>query len=103
MEVDLVVDRAGKLIPVEVKLSAPPSPQTAKGIENFHKDFSHQTLKGHVIHPGDTRLSLSPEAWAERAGSIGRASAWPRGPQGVSGGGSGGYLPRPPPGEISAL
>lgn len=64
MEVDLVVDRAGKLIPMEVKLSATPLPQTAKGIEKFHKDFPHQALKGYVIHPGDTRVSLSPEAWA---------------------------------------
>ena len=63
-EVDLVVEKAGKLIPVEVKLSATPSPQTAKGIENFHQDFSHQTLKGYVIHPGDTRLTLCPQAWA---------------------------------------
>ena len=63
-EVDLVVEKAGKLIPVEVKLSATPSPQTAKGIEIFHKDFPDQAQKGYVIHPGDTRLSLSPRAWA---------------------------------------
>jgi len=59
-EVDLVVEKAGKLIPVELKLSAAPSPQTAKGIENFHKDFPRQSQKGYVVHPGDTRLSFTP-------------------------------------------
>lgn len=62
--VDLVVEKAVKLIPVEVKLSATPSPQTGKGIGNFHKDFSQQAQKGYAVHAGDTRLSLSPRAWA---------------------------------------
>jgi len=63
-QVDLVVEKSGKLIPVEVKLSATPSPQTAKGIEIFRKDFPQQAQKGYVLHPGDKRLSLSPHAWA---------------------------------------
>jgi hypothetical protein len=63
-EVDLVVEKAGKHIPVEVKLSATPSSQTAKGIENFHKDFPRQAQKGYVVQPGDTRLSFTPRAWA---------------------------------------
>jgi predicted AAA+ superfamily ATPase len=63
-KVDLVVEKAGRLIPVEVKLSATPSPQAAKGMESFHKDFPQQARKGYVVHPGATRLSLSPRAWA---------------------------------------
>jgi uncharacterized protein len=63
-EVGLVVEKAVKLIPVEVKLSATPSPQAGKGIGSFHKDFPQQRQKGYVVHPGDTRLSLSPRAWA---------------------------------------
>jgi hypothetical protein len=53
-----------------VKLSATPSPQTAKGIENFHKDFLEQAQNGYVIHPGDTRLSLNPQAWAWPFGEL---------------------------------
>jgi len=59
-----VVEKSGKLIPVGVKLSATPSPQTAKAIENFQKKFPQKALTGYVIHPGDTCLSLSPQAWA---------------------------------------
>jgi predicted AAA+ superfamily ATPase len=64
LEVDLVIDSGGHLIPIEVKLSTTPSPGMAKSIEVFRKDFPDKAGKGYVVHPGDIKLPLSPNAWA---------------------------------------
>lgn len=64
LEVDLVVDSGGHLIPIEVKLSTTPSRGMAKSIEVFQKDFPGKADKGYVVHPGNMRLPLSPNAWA---------------------------------------
>jgi uncharacterized protein len=61
-EVDVVVESEGRLIPVEVKLSATPTPGMARGIEMFRKDLGARVAKGYVVHPGDVRLPLGPDA-----------------------------------------
>jgi predicted AAA+ superfamily ATPase len=58
VEVDIVVDTGGKLVPIEVKLSATPRPAMASSIKIFQKDFGDQALPGYLIHPGDVRLPL---------------------------------------------
>jgi len=63
-EVDIVVDVAGKLIPLEVKLSATPRPTMASSIKLFREDFADRAAPGYVVHPGDVRLPLGSETTA---------------------------------------
>jgi predicted AAA+ superfamily ATPase len=63
-EVDLLIETAGKLVPVEVKLSATPRPAMASPINTFIKDFGNRALPGYVVHPGNTHLPLSPNVTA---------------------------------------
>ncbi|MCX5676496.1 MAG: ATP-binding protein [Planctomycetota bacterium] len=63
-EVDVVVQAEGSLIPIEVKLSATPNLGMARGIEAFRRDFYKRAAKGYVVHAGDVRLPLSPDATA---------------------------------------
>jgi predicted AAA+ superfamily ATPase len=63
-EVDLVVESAGKLIPIEVKLSATPRPAMATGIRTFQEDLGQQAGRGYVVHGGDARLPLAPRVTA---------------------------------------
>ncbi len=67
-EVDIVVESGGKLIPIEVKLSATPRPAMANAIKTFRVDFGDRALPGYVIHPGDIRLPLGNNvtAWPFR-------------------------------------
>jgi hypothetical protein len=64
VEVDLVVEAGGKLIPLEVKLSATPRPAMASGIRAFREDLGEKAGPGFVIHPGDIRLPLAPKVVA---------------------------------------
>jgi hypothetical protein len=57
-EVDLVVEFAGKLVPLEIKLSATPRPEMAASIRTFQHDLGEMALPGYVIHPGDAILPL---------------------------------------------
>lgn len=57
-EVDFVVEVAGKLIPIEVKLSATPHPSMARSIRNFQRDMRDSVAPGYVVHPGDVQRSL---------------------------------------------
>ena len=63
-EVDLVVEASGKLVPIEVKLSATPRPAMASSIKTFQEDFGDKAMAGYVVHPGDVRLPLGPSAQA---------------------------------------
>ena len=63
-EVDFVVSAAGKLIPIEVKVSATPRPAMASGIRAFQKDLMGKAAPGYVVHPGDVRLPLAPDVSA---------------------------------------
>jgi predicted AAA+ superfamily ATPase len=60
VEVDLVVDARGKLVPVEAKLSATPRPAMAGAIRAFQNDFHGKAGEGYIVHPGDIRLPLGP-------------------------------------------
>ena len=63
-EVDFVVETAGKLVPIEVKLSATPRPAMANSIRRFQSDLAGAAMPGYVVHPGDLHLSLGPKATA---------------------------------------
>jgi predicted AAA+ superfamily ATPase len=63
-EVDLLIETAEKLVPVEAKLSATPRPAMASPINTFIKDFGNKALPGYVVHPGNTHLPLSPNVTA---------------------------------------
>ncbi len=60
----MVVKSEGRLVPVEVKLSATPAPGMARGIAMFRIDMGDRAAKGYIVHPGDVRLPLSPDATA---------------------------------------
>lgn len=59
-EVDIVVETGGKLVPIEVKLSATPRPAMAAGIRAFRAAVGDRATPGYVIHPGDISLPLGP-------------------------------------------
>ncbi len=59
-----MVDTGTKLVPIEVKLSSTPNRGMAQAIETFRKDFGKRAAKGFVIHPGDVRIPLGPDAMA---------------------------------------
>lgn len=63
-EVDLVIETGGKLIPVEVTLSATPRPPMADSIKTFMEDFGAKALPGYVVHPGRIRLPLGSNVTA---------------------------------------
>ncbi|MBI5906313.1 MAG: ATP-binding protein [Deltaproteobacteria bacterium] len=64
VEVDLIVETEGKLIPIEIRMSATPDRAMARNIVSFRKDLYGQTEKGFVVHPGDVAISLAPDAVA---------------------------------------
>ncbi|NTW35464.1 MAG: DUF4143 domain-containing protein [Syntrophobacteraceae bacterium] len=57
-EVDLIVETEGKLVPIEVKLSATPRPAMASSLKTFQQDFAGKILPGYLVHLGDIRLPL---------------------------------------------
>ena len=57
---DFVVAFEGKLVPLEVKLSATPHPAMAEAIRRFREDLGPAAGPGYVVHPGDVRLPLAP-------------------------------------------
>ena len=63
-EVDFVVEVGGRLVPIEVKLSATPRPAMAAAIKALHGDLGRAALPGYVVHPGDIHLPLGPRVTA---------------------------------------
>lgn len=57
-EVDVVVERQSRLIPVEIKASATPRPDMARAIAAFRRDFGDRAGGGYVIRPGKIVLPL---------------------------------------------
>lgn len=57
---DFVIEAGGKLVPIEVKLSAAPRPVMASSIRRVQEDFRETALPGYVVHQGDLCLPLSP-------------------------------------------
>jgi hypothetical protein len=70
VEVDIVVDAGGKLIPIEVKLSATPRPAMAGAILKFRADLGKKAGAGYVVHPGDVRLPLAAGVTALPFGAL---------------------------------
>jgi len=63
-EVDIIVESAGRLVPIEVKHTGTPLPRMAAGIKILFKDFGDQIERGFVVHTGDIRLPLAPHVTA---------------------------------------
>jgi len=63
-EGDLVVETGGRLIPIEMKLSATPRPAMANEIRSFQEDLGERAAAGFVIHPASVRLPLAPRVIA---------------------------------------
>ncbi|MCC6157294.1 MAG: ATP-binding protein [Deltaproteobacteria bacterium] len=63
-EVDFLVESAGRLVPIEVKLSSTPRPEMAAGIRSFHSDLKDRAAPGFVVYPGSVRLPLAPDITA---------------------------------------
>jgi predicted AAA+ superfamily ATPase len=64
IEVNIIVEVNGKLIPIEVKLSSTPRPDMAAGINSFREALGNKVGKGYIVHPGDIHLPLGPGAIA---------------------------------------
>ena len=60
-EVDFVVEVAGLLIPIEIKLSAAPRPSMARSIKSFLRDMGGTVAPGYVVDPGYMQLSLGSD------------------------------------------
>jgi len=69
-EVDVLVEIARKLVPIEVKLSATPRSHMAAGIASLRQDLGVAVLPGFVVHPGDARLPLGNDTLALPVGSL---------------------------------
>jgi len=64
VEVDLVVEAGGKLIPIEVKALRDTSAGHGKWDRAFQEDLGEKAGPGFVVHPGDVRLPLAPKVVA---------------------------------------
>lgn len=64
VEVDLVVEHRGKLIPVEIKATATPRPAMASGIQAFRAVFGDRVGPGYLFHLGGLTLPLAPGVMA---------------------------------------
>ncbi len=65
VEVDLLVEVAETVYPLEVKLSATPNPRMAASIMRLRRDLgSERVAAGYVVHTGYTVLPLGPDAQA---------------------------------------
>lgn len=60
IEVDVVVEQARNIIPIEVKLSSSPTPHMAASIIRMRGDLGDRVGPGYVVHSGDVRLPLAP-------------------------------------------
>jgi predicted AAA+ superfamily ATPase len=60
VEVDMVVEVGGRIVPVEIKLSATPRPAMAAGILALRQDLGDKVEAGYIIHPGEIQLPLAP-------------------------------------------
>lgn len=69
-EVDFLVETGGKLVPIEVKLSATPNPAMAASIREFRRNTGEAALPGYVVHPGDARLPLGGGVAAVGLGEV---------------------------------
>jgi len=59
VEVDLVVETGGRLIPIEIKTSLRPNEAMIKGIASFQKDYQKVVQPGYLVHTGKDRAPLA--------------------------------------------
>jgi predicted AAA+ superfamily ATPase len=58
-EVDFVVEREGKLLPIEVKASANPGYNDSKGLRTFLAEYGKDVIGGLLLHGGDETFWIS--------------------------------------------
>ncbi len=63
-EVDLVLERDGKLFPIEVKATSNPMPRDAVGLTAFQTEYGAHSVDGLLVHAGDRVLRLGEHCWA---------------------------------------
>ncbi len=69
-EVDFIVEADGKLVTIEVKLSATPNPAMAASIRELQRNMGDAVLPGYMVHPGDARLPLGDGVTAIGLGEV---------------------------------
>lgn len=60
VEVDIVIEQEGRLVPVEVKQTATPRPAMASGLVSFMRDYPDKADRGWLVHLGGMTLPLAP-------------------------------------------
>lgn len=62
VEVDLVIEKGETIVPVEIKQTATPGPNLAKGLRAFMSDYV--CPQGWLVHLGDVSLPVAPGVMA---------------------------------------
>jgi len=63
-ECDLILERDGKLFPIEIKANSQPTKKDTRGIRTFRSLYPNKVQKGLIIAPTDTRYALTAEDFA---------------------------------------
>lgn len=63
-EVDFVLERGDRLLPIEVTATREPSARDARGVESFLDEYPGSARGGLVLHTGDTVRWLTPRVLA---------------------------------------
>lgn len=61
---DFVVEREGRLTPIEVKTASRPRLDDTVGLTAFLDEYPDAATHGILIHAGETVERLSPRVWA---------------------------------------
>jgi predicted AAA+ superfamily ATPase len=64
VEVDMLVSRQQRLIPVEIKASSTPHPGMVGGLLAFQRDLPGEAEDGLLVHAGEIQLPLAPRVKA---------------------------------------
>lgn len=63
-EIDLILERDGKIYPIEIKAKSKITAQDAKNITSFRKLYPHLNLqKGLIIAPAEDKYAVTEEDW----------------------------------------
>ena len=63
-EVDLVVETAGRLLPIEVKATSRPRLRDTAGLRAFRSEYAKESLPGLLLHTGSVTQWLAPDVLA---------------------------------------
>lgn len=63
-EVDLVIETAGRLLPIEIKATTRPRLRDAAHLRTFRKEYGDQARAGLLLHTGSTLEWLAPDVLA---------------------------------------